>query len=1135
MLLLRTLSLLLLLNLPALANEPESSESSTNEAELIIVELRFDQHRLTENLFLYRQDNRLLLPLETLANLLDFAITINEHQSGASGWFIDPERTFELDLPRQQVSIAGVDRHLPANSDIRAIDGDLYIPKGLLEQWFPIHLAFNFAEMRLFLRSDEPLPLQQRLQREKQHLGLHSGGRLAETPVRYLEDRYNWVSYPTLDVALNKSLSNKSDLDTFSASLSASGDLLKHSAFLNYNYNDQSHKENIRLNLSRYAATPESRLAGGLYSYQFGDLYTIGDSLISAGGDGVGLSLTSSATNQRTRYANTVIEGNAPANWEAELYRNGTLLAFQTISSDGFYSFEQVELWYGANNFEVRLFGPQGQARIERTSTYIGDSLLPSGESSYAFYTLDEKNNRLFGDLVPSTDRRSDSDLRAEWTYGVTDNWALGTAWNRLVRMNTNSTDTHDYLSLSSDLSLPNSYLQTVLSHDTDGGNALLLSLRSNLGAHNIDLQHRQFNNFTSEENPASDQLKTDTRLRLSGTLTTDAFINYTFTAQRESLVDAPNRYKLESRLSSQLSGINLTHTQSLSKRSDDANLALPGSLSASRYNSQGGLSGALNYDLGNNDEILQSISGGLHTNLDDRRHNLLRLTYEPGIDESWSIKDDFTWRWDGADLTLRAEANDQDDWLLGASITFSTGYDAYRRSPWISSRRSSRQGTVNARVFWDRDNSGTFSPGDQPLSGVRLNASGTYIDQHTDDNGRLQVRNIPTFKPMVLNIDESTLDDPFWQLREQPEQLYLHTSAQAELELPIIAVSEIEGRMFAGDERGQHPLKSTRMLLVDKQEKIVATTWSEFDGMFIFDNVPPGNYSVQADRDFLQQKGLSIPPAQPVTASLDGGVINVGTTILYGKSVIQAVPTVIASHRPLADQSAPKPIDLQWLQAQPSNHYTIQLMAGHKKRSLQRFIKRYQLTDTRYYHIRKDGHDWYVLLQGFFPDHQQALSAFSRLPQSLRKKNPWVRSLAGIQKLLHDGPGERVDEYPNSFPQHYRLTAESISERIRTTHSWLNEQSQVGYTIQLMASEDPADLERFIIRHQLQRQALVNKVWRNGSPWYLLLYGYHPTKQGIKQVLREFPPQLSRFQPWIRTTASLQTNQTGNKAASKY
>ena len=1122
--------LLLLLQIQNQAAAEPAKQQLTDD-DLVVVELRVGHQVLTDNLFVYKTDTTLLLPLEELSGLLEFPIVVNSQQRTASGWFIKPENSFSLDTNDRTVTLAGEESPLPDANNIIAQYNELYVPSRLLEQWFQLTLTLNFADLRLNVKSLEPLPLEQRLAREKGRNSLNRKGNNAET-IRYQADRYRWASYPTLDANVESTYTRQDNQTSAAASLSATGDLLKHSAFLNYNYNSRTESQNIRFNLSRYASTPEQRLPGGLFNYQLGDLYTTGDALISSGGDGVGISMSSSAFNQQSNYSTTVIEGDAPAGWEAELYRNNSLLAFQAVSSDGIYRFEDIELNYGNNNFEVRLYGPQGQSRIDRSSNYIGTNQLPAGRFNYAFYALDEEHNRLFGDQATMSSRRSNQDIRAELNYGMTRDWSAGLAWNRLSRDEDGIMVDHDYLSVNNMLSLNGMFLQSTLSQDSKGGNAALFSVRTRLAEQNIDFEHRHFNNFSSEKNPLDNQLEYDTEFRLSGNLKLDRYINYSLAAEQEAFLNAPERYRLKTRLSTQLAGINLTHSQTASKVAGEDSFTLPGSLSASYHSTEGGVSSTLSYNLKADDEPISSVSGSLRNNLDSRRHNLLQLSYEPGNDDSWSIKNSFTWKLDEANLTLRAETNDDNDWQVTAGINFSAGYNPYSDTPWISSRPSSRSGTLNTRVFWDKDNSGTFSEGDQPLSGISLLGPGVNKEITSDASGRLQLRNLPTFRGVGLSVNEDTLEDPYWQLRNTPDALYLHNGAQADLDLPIVAVSEIEGQLFSADNNGQYPLKSTRLLLVNDLGEVVATTVTEFDGLFLFDAVNPGNYQIVADSEYLNKKGLPTPPAQPITATVDGGVLNTGSTVLYSRGHATsparnkpaAKPSAITNIEPAESWDSVKPryIRPELLKKFPAEYYAVQLLAAATAAEIQTFARSYNLPHTHFVRIRHDDQNRFMLLLNMYANQQQAQWALDALPATLHQRQPTIVPLGEIQRQLGQ-PASLVDNYPPHYPQHYQLLASSFAERIQATSRWLSTRAANGYTLQLLASYDPDDLEDYIKKHKLQNQALVSVTQRNQRPWYLLLYGYHPDHKGAIQLRSELPEAMSAFQPWIRSLTTLQ------------
>ena len=77
----------------------------------------------------------------------------------------------------------------------------------------------------------------------------------------------------------------------------------------------------------------------------------------------------------RTRF-----EGDLPSGWDAELYRNGELLAFSRSDGSQRYVFDDVPLIYGDNRFEIILYGPQGQQRSRLETINVGQEPGAAGQ-----------------------------------------------------------------------------------------------------------------------------------------------------------------------------------------------------------------------------------------------------------------------------------------------------------------------------------------------------------------------------------------------------------------------------------------------------------------------------------------------------------------------------------------------------------------------------------------------------------------------------------------------------------------------------------------------------------------------------------------------------------------------------------
>jgi septal ring-binding cell division protein DamX len=92
----------------------------------------------------------------------------------------------------------------------------------------------------------------------------------------------------------------------------------------------------------------------------------------------------------------------------------------------------------------------------------------------------------------------------------------------------------------------------------------------------------------------------------------------------------------------------------------------------------------------------------------------------------------------------------------------------------------------------------------------------------------------------------------------------------------------------------------------------------------------------------------------------------------------------------------------VDWLLRQPRSGYTLQLAGLRDRAAGQRFIQRHGLTGkAALLTSRRDGQAWYVLVHGYYPNRQAALTAANRLPPAVRKEvKPWARSVGEIAAL---------------------------------------------------------------------------------------------------------------------------------------
>jgi septal ring-binding cell division protein DamX len=106
--------------------------------------------------------------------------------------------------------------------------------------------------------------------------------------------------------------------------------------------------------------------------------------------------------------------------------------------------------------------------------------------------------------------------------------------------------------------------------------------------------------------------------------------------------------------------------------------------------------------------------------------------------------------------------------------------------------------------------------------------------------------------------------------------------------------------------------------------------------------------------------------------------------------------PAAAATETPA---KAPPPTG-SWLDAQPPQHFTIQLTASRGEQALNRYVEEHDLGGkVAHFKTRRNGEIWYALVYGSYPTRKEALAAIKRLPPSLRKASPFVRKFEDIRK----------------------------------------------------------------------------------------------------------------------------------------
>ena len=875
--------------------------------QLLLLELRLGRLTLHEAVVAYLDRDRLLLPLGEVARALDLAIEVDPGSGTANGWFLREDRLFSLDLRRGEVVVEGRRLPLPAGA-AEAHRDDLYIDASVLSSWLPVDFEPDLRSSRVLLHTREPLPVEERLERQRRHDQLKdpdsdnpSASHTEELPLPYRA--FDW---PALEHRLAFTTGQRRDgsrRTVTQSNLLAAGDLLWNSAELAVTHLDDGstgdtidrveNSPDIRLRLGRLDA--EGELLGPLRAtaFAFGDLPTPGRALVSEEDFARGLELSNFPLDRPETFDRTTVRGDALPGWEAELYRNGELYAAAQVAEDGRYTFADVPLTVGLNLLRVVLYGPRGQLRERIERVLIGPDSIPVGQTHYRF-ALHQHGRRLLADSPTLDDELTNPRwpdhgaprLFTEVEHGLRRGLGLGLRVQSLPVQGRQRT----YLATGLTAAHRGFLAQLETVAELDGGQAARLFVEGHLDRLVLRATHRHFQNFTSELT-ADDPLlhASEARLERRGLpfpRNDHRPLTLVLDATNEQRRSGTHRQVL--RLGLTYRGRGLTAGHGLEWRVGNTGERLGSRLDGSLRRGPWRLRGSLVQRWSPKAEletlelaIERRLAGGdarLRSGVryDGRSERLaadLGLTYRLGAFDL------------SADLGLEHHSAAPTTWRAGLSVSYALTFDPLLRRPRLHSRSraGATRGAAAARVFLDTDLDGRFDPDEQPLTGVTLR-SDQGLPARTDEHGIAWLAGLTPARPTTLTPDLATLEDPYWQPTRGPIRLIPRAGRIATLDLPIVPTGEVDGTVYRSTPEGREPVGGVRLQLMDGAGRLVAETTSAYDGFYLFTQVLPGQYWLRFEPQQRERLGLKALGLGELVVGAEG-------TVISGVDVLLEIP----------------------------------------------------------------------------------------------------------------------------------------------------------------------------------------------------------------------------------------------------
>lgn len=108
------------------------------------------------------------------------------------------------------------------------------------------------------------------------------------------------------------------------------------------------------------------------------------------------------------------------------------------------------------------------------------------------------------------------------------------------------------------------------------------------------------------------------------------------------------------------------------------------------------------------------------------------------------------------------------------------------------------------------------------------------------------------------------------------------------------------------------------------------------------------------------------------------------------------------------------------------------------------------------------------------------------------------------------------------AMPSPSAPAAEAAAGGVRD-QGWLLAQEPDDYTLQLLATNDEAQLRAFLDKHTFSEPVAYFAFQRDGKQWYAAVHGAYPGKAQAQNAVAALPPDVGKNPPWIRQFEGIQ------------
>jgi hypothetical protein len=865
------------------ASAPHSAGSiwRADADDQFLLDVNIRQLRLGDGVRAYNTPEGTCVVLGDFLTTLDVPMRIDLTAKKASGWAFKENNRISIDYGAGAVTYAGKNETL-ASGTIRETPEGWCVQTTALSRWFGIGVKPVTTGSVLVLQSDAKLPVELAMERQQRaaHIRPASFDLSGLPQVRI---PYRMWRAPALDFVVSAGVTYRASdgmrVDRQS-SVFAAGEI----AHLSYDAQittTQKGKPSL-LRVRAYRSDPDGGLLGPLHATHLGvgDVEGFDSGLTGSVAAGRGAVITNRPLSARAAFDRTRFEGDLPSGWEAEIYRNGELLAFAKSNSSQRYVFEDVQLLYGENQIQIILYGPQGQVRTRDEVVNVGQDNVPAGKTWYWAGFNQPGRDIVELEKPPDGTTQPKAQAAVSLEHGIDDKTSVGV----LARAMLIGDERLTFVEGTVRRSIGPALVELGAARESNGGMAAHAQILGKFGSVNVRAEALLANDFHLrggiEQSIRDGRIALDAPIKIGRTIL-PAHAEVHLTQQR----NAATQLEAAARLSANFDRFNLATALSYKKQYLASGPEPPGELNVgfigTGHIGNVRLSAETSFDVSPSARF-QTAELSAYWSASDKIDWEGDLAYD-AVSHRARAKITHVRRFDSLAIALTGEAATDGSVAFGVNLNFSLDP---RHGITLSRRPLAQAGAVHALVYRDLNDNGVHDPNEPFEKGALITTGTVQADRPTDAGGSVTVGGLTAYMPIAVGLDQTSLADPMLVPKKALQVVVPRPGVPADVQIGLVGGGDIEGAIIKNGGLGFEGLD---LELVDAAGKVVDTARTDFDGFFLFERVAYGTYTVRISKDSAQAAKVLADLGLRVEVTADKPVVRVGG--------IQAKPTpVLAS-----------------------------------------------------------------------------------------------------------------------------------------------------------------------------------------------------------------------------------------------